>query len=120
MNTKSKTGNQDLDQAVQAYMDFVKESYRKTSAMGVTHGEELVLTAEVGRKFIKIVNPRSVHSFIVINDFTTSKSAGNRSFKGGDILMAATYHQPALNKPRGNVLELDYQRITWSGTGYLV
>ena len=114
----------DLSIAINAYMDFIKESYRTSSAMGSI--EELHLAMNVGRRFVKIVEiekgtgkERRVHSFINLDDFTTSAKAGNRSFKAGDILMAATFWQPALNKARGNVMELDYKHSTWTGAGYL-
>lgn len=55
----------------------------------------------IGKKYIKIVattegQPQSVWGFINI---------ANNKFKLGDVLMAAGYNKPALNKARGNILD---------------
>ena len=63
-----------------------------------------------GKKFIKLVQDRSVFAFIVKED--TDK------FKKGDILKPAGYNAPALNSPRGNVLTGNYN-IQWTGPLYL-
>jgi len=55
--------------------------------------------AKAGKKYIKIISEdtqRSVWGFI---------NVGNDKFKVGDILKAAGWASPALNKARGNVLE---------------
>ena len=63
-----------------------------------------------GKKYIKITNNNggSVWGFINI---------GNPKFKKGDILKAAGWATPALNKARGNIFE-DYV-IRWTGPCYL-
>ena len=63
-----------------------------------------------GPKFIKLVAKHSVHSFIVKKAF--------KHFKVGDVLKAASWKAPALNQPRGNVLEGNYP-IQWTGPLYL-
>ena len=63
-----------------------------------------------GPKFIKLVAKHSVHSFIVKIAF--------KHFKVGDVLKAASWKAPALNQPRGNVLEGNYP-IQWTGPLYL-
>jgi hypothetical protein len=63
-----------------------------------------------GQKFIKLVAKHSVHSFIVKKAF--------KHFKVGDVLKAASWKAPALNQPRGNVLEGNYP-IQWTGPLYL-
>lgn len=65
-----------------------------------------------GRKYIKILQNRSVWGFIVATD-------DDKKFKKGDILMAAGYNAPARNKPRGNVFELEGLRVQWTGANYL-
>ena len=64
----------------------------------------------MGKKYIKIVQENSVFAFIVKEDF--------KHFKKGDILKAAGFNAPALNQPRGNVLEGNYP-IQWTGPLYL-
>ena len=63
-----------------------------------------------GQKFIKICAKHSVHSFIVKKAF--------KHFRVGDVLKAASWSKPALNQPRGNVLEGNYP-IQWTGPLYL-
>ena len=62
------------------------------------------------KKFIKLVQDRSVFAFIVKED--TDK------FKKGDILKPAGYNAPAQNAARGNVLTGDYY-INWTGPCYM-
>ena len=63
-----------------------------------------------GPKYIKLVAKHSVHSFIVKKAF--------KHFKVGDVLKPAGWAKPALNSPRGNVLEGNYP-IQWTGPLYL-
>ena len=65
-----------------------------------------------GRKYIKVIQNRSVWGFIVATD-------GDAKFKKGDILMAAGCNGPARNKARGNVFDLENTRIQWTGANYL-
>ena len=64
----------------------------------------------IGKKFIKVVQDRTVFAFIVKED--TDK------FKKGDILKPAGYNAPAQNCARGNVLTGDYY-IQWTGPCYM-
>ena len=64
----------------------------------------------IGKKFIKVVQDRTVFAFIVKED--TDK------FKKGDILKPAGYNAPAQNGARGNVLTGDYY-INWTGPCYM-
>jgi hypothetical protein len=43
---------------------------------------------------------------------------GQPRFKKGDVLKAASWAAPALNQPRGNVLEGNYP-MQWTGPLYL-
>ena len=63
-----------------------------------------------GKKYIKVVRDNGVFAFIVKEDF--------KHFKKGDILKPAGYNAPALNQPRGNVLEGNYY-IQWPGPLYM-
>ena len=64
----------------------------------------------IGKKFIKVVQDRTVFAFIVKED--TDK------FKKGDILKPAGYNAPAQNGARGNVLTGNYY-IQWTGPLYM-
>ena len=65
-----------------------------------------------GKKYIKILGGVSsgVWGFIVATD-------DHKKFKKGDILKAAGYNAPAMNKARGNVF--DGYTIQWTGPNYL-
>lgn len=63
-----------------------------------------------GPKYIKLISKNSVHSFIVKKAF--------KHFKEGDVLKAASWAAPALNQPRGNVLDGNYH-MQWTGPLYL-
>ena len=62
-----------------------------------------------GNKYLKIVTEKSVWGFINLK---------NKNFKDGDILKAAGWRAPALNKPRGNIFNDNYE-ISWTGPKYL-
>lgn len=69
-----------------------------------------------GQKFIKLVSKGSVHSFIVKEDMYTP--GGQLRFKKGDILKAASWRAPAMNRARGNVFDGNYP-MQWTGPLYL-
>ena len=62
-----------------------------------------------GTKYLKIITEKSVWGFINLK---------NKNFKDGDILKASGYNAPALNKPRGNIFNDNYE-IAWTGPKYL-
>ena len=69
--------------------------YPHTKEKGTTHDYT------IGKKYIKIIecregHPSSVWGFI---------NVGNKKFQVGDVLKAAGWAAPALNAPRGNILE---------------
>jgi hypothetical protein len=67
------------------------------------------LRIEEGSKYIKVVTGHSVHSFIV------KKADAKRGWKEGDILKSASWSTPATNFVRGNVLERNFSRVSWTG-----
>ena len=62
-----------------------------------------------GTKYLKIVTEGSVWGFINLT---------NKNFEEGDILKAAGWRAPALNKARGNIFNDNYE-IAWTGPKYL-
>ena len=66
------------------------------------------LEVKTGRKFIKILTDRSVWGFVNLT---------HDNFEKGDLLKAAGYNAPALNKARGNIFE-DYS-VAWTGPHYI-
>ena len=76
------------------------------------------ITVKPGKKYIKVMTKigtsNSVQSFLAAKDFTTSKGV---QFKKGDILKAASWQNPTLNAPRGNIFG-DYV-VKWTGACYM-
>jgi hypothetical protein len=66
------------------------------------------ITVKAGSKYIRIDTENSVWGFI---------NKGNDKFKVGDILKAAGYRAPALNRARGNIFE-SYS-VAWTGPHYI-
>ena len=69
---------------------------------------EAAIEVSEGSKYIRIDTESSVWGFI---------NKGNTNFKVGDILKAAGYRAPALNKARGNIFE-SYS-VAWTGPHYI-
>ena len=113
----------DLNEGISNMMAGAKEDYKSfhtsmgkkeivAGSYGDTQLKEYDSKTKVsfGKKFIKVVQERSVFAFIVKED--TDK------FKKGDILKAAGYNAPAQNAARGNVLTGNYY-INWTGPLYM-
>ena len=119
MTIVNKTA-ESLNDGITNLMNGAKEDYFKWSS----HGKEQIssysqeqlakwddsISIREGKKYIKIVRDNSVFAFICKTDF--------KHFKIGDILKPAGFNAPALNQPRGNVLEGNYP-IRWTGPLYL-
>tara|TARA_X000000368_G_scaffold417840_1_gene415417 strand:+ start:2631 stop:3032 length:402 start_codon:yes stop_codon:yes gene_type:complete len=69
---------------------------------------EAGLEIKKGRKFIKILCENRVWGFVNLT---------HERFREGDILKAAGYNAPALNRPRGNIFE-NYS-VAWTGPHYI-
>ena len=115
--TKQITKTADsLDDGIKNMIDAMVEDYGVFSTTALNNNIEMFNEYKNsfkilnGRKFIKIINDNSVKAFIVKEDF--------KHFKKGDVLKAASWRAPALNKPRGNVLTGNYA-IQWTGPLYL-
>jgi hypothetical protein len=81
----------------------------------------------VGKKYIKIISngsQRSVWGFININEFVKERKMTNQikkvTFKEGDVLMSAGWNTPALNAPRGNLLDGYSAQGNMYGPTYLI
>ena len=69
---------------------------------------EANLEIKKGRKFIKILEGNRVWGFVNLT---------HERFAKGDLLKAAGYNAPALNRPRGNIFE-NYS-VAWTGPHYI-
>jgi len=110
-----------LEQAIKKLTQKIKEDYIR---MATHHGREKLTgyfldqvtnfdeqtTVKDGRKYIKIIRDNTVWGFIVKADF--------KHFRKGDILKAAGWNAPALNRARGNILDGGYT-VRWTGPLYL-
>ena len=106
-----------LQDGIDNMMAGAKEDYAQTMGRNDSaytkqklENYESQTTVKEGKKYIKVIYDRSVFAFIVKEDF--------KHFRRGDVLKPAGWAPPALNKPRGNVLEGNYP-IQWTGPLYL-
>jgi len=110
---------------IKALLEAIKADYYKFQTRNGTKelGEiskkmiaEFNASIEVkeGRKYTKIIRNNSVWGFIAREDFQTK----TKSFVKGDLLMAAGWAAPALNKARGNIFANSYN-APWTGPTYL-
>lgn len=108
-----------MKQQLDQYLEAIRNDYRKWK--GDVNSSDLIqneirkqmtkefcdsLRYEDGRKYIKVIQNNSVHSFIAKSD--------DGKFKCGDILKAASWATPAKNFARGNILNGEYN-IRWTG-----
>lgn len=98
-----------FDQAViDAYFSAVIADYNRMSTRQDMQDEfRDGLRIEYGKKYAKVIQRHSVHSFIVLQD--------DPQFKRGDILKAASWSVPAKNFSRGNILRGEFQNVRWTG-----
>jgi hypothetical protein len=105
-----------LQAAIQNYLNLISADYNTFSA-DITNAEwkatqqerfKKSLSAETGKKYIKIFAGSGVHSFIVIKD--------DGKFKSGDILKPRDWKSPTKNRARGNVFTVT--RANWSSADY--
>ena len=106
-----------LQDGIDNMMAGAKEDYTQTMGRNDSaytkqklENYESQTTVKEGKKYIKVIYDRSVFAFIVKEDF--------KHFRRGDVLKPAGWAAPALNQPRGNVLEGNYP-IQWTGPLYL-
>ena len=106
-----------FEKIVEDYQEWTFNSYQANGYASEGIEDRVIefqdgLIAEDGRKYIRILadNGRRVWGFVVKSD--TNK------FRAGDILKAASYKAPAVNKARGNILDGGYT-VRWTGPLYL-
>lgn len=116
-----------MDNQIIKLMEWIAKDYAEWRSRGEYGSDndydEMLnnLHVEEGRKYLKIVkkqgNQEMVWGFVVKKDQPVK--AGRHTFKAGDILKAASWSAPALNKPRGNILQGDFSWVRWTGPEYL-
>ena len=99
----------DIKTALRSYLEHIYADYNKfngTEEFRARFAEGLEF--KMGKKYVKVIHHRSVHSFIVnVHD--------DPNFKFGDILKAASWSAPAKNFARGNIFEGNFGGISWAG-----
>ena len=102
---------QDMIDALENFLSKSRLDYAQWLKGDSPHIKQMVqeyndgLRYEFGKKYIKVIDRNSVHSFIVIND--------DGKFKRGDILKPASWRAPARNFARGNIF--GKYTIRWTG-----
>ena len=107
---------------IKALVGKIKEDYVKFATAGgekeltgyhaeQVHNFEKNITITDGRKYIKIVRDNCVWGVIVKENF--------KHLIKGDILKAAGFNAPTLNRARGNIFALDNLTVRWTGANYL-
>jgi hypothetical protein len=113
MTEKVNANMKTFEECMEQYFNHIKVSYAGfMNRECVVHKNMIyefnqALRTEKGSKFLKVIQGNSVHSFICIKE--------HGAFKVGDILKAASWHAPAKNFKRGNILEGSLERVTWTG-----
>lgn len=92
--------------ALDAYRQYIIADYRKMYGEKDITSPFFDVSFMKGKKFIRVVThssggSRSSHSFI--------------ETETGVIWKSASWKAPALNFPRGNVLDRTFERVTWTG-----
>ena len=96
-----------ISRIITSFDEAYNDSAKHVSEMRASFAASV--TAEEGRKYIKINTRSGVHSFIVIDE-------NDKKFKYGDILKAASWRAPTRNFKRANVFESDsYAEVNWTG-----
>tara|TARA_B110001454_G_scaffold198914_1_gene203348 strand:+ start:81 stop:500 length:420 start_codon:yes stop_codon:yes gene_type:complete len=96
---------------IEDYENFSTRSGTKRTEINIKYCDKFKAGLEYlpGTKYLKIITEKSVWGFINLK---------NKNFKEGDILKASGWSAPALNKPRGNIFNDNYE-ISWTGPKYL-
>jgi len=116
MVQKVVKGAMSFEEGIQNLINSSNEDYRHAmTSESMIKEFESGWKVEYKKKYIKVIQRHSVFCFIAMDDF----EKGNKAFKKGDILKAQDWSTPALNAPRGNVLEGNYN-INWTGPLYLI
>jgi hypothetical protein len=87
---------------------IVANGWKHTTAEAKADEFRAGIEIKEGSKYIKIITDKSVWGFI---------NKGNPKFEVGDLLKAATWSAPALNKARGNIFER--YSVAWTGPHYI-
>jgi len=113
-----------MREAIERVLDSMREDYCRWNRSGRDISEKILsdmerdfcegLEVTEGSRYWKIISDkrgsRSVSGFIC--------KAGDKKFREGDMLKAASWATPARNFARGNVLDgTGVDRVRWTGIG---
>ena len=93
----------DFNAALSAFIDSINNDGEEYFAKNYGNIEWDEVSAVGGNKYVKLAHANRVYCFVAAVDVP------NKNVKAGDILMAASYKAPALNRKRpaaGNIFDL--------------
>lgn len=93
----------------QRLLDAIQNDYNDFCDSRKLHKFDLNLQVRIGRKYAKICSDHGarVWGFVQLQD--------SDKFKKGDLLKAATWHAPAKNRARGNIITGDLSQVMYTG-----
>ena len=97
----------------QKLLDAIQADYDQHCNRIGLRDKNLNLRVFIGRKYAKICRNHGqlAWGFVQLQDCD--------KFKKGDLLKAATWHAPAKNQARGNIITGDLSQVMYSGLRYL-
>lgn len=97
----------------QRLLDAIQADYNQHCDHIGLKDKNMNLQVHIGRKYAKICrnHGETAWGFVQLQDCD--------KFKKGDLLKAATWHTPAKNRARGNIITGDLSKVEWWGLSYL-